>query len=77
MASLNIRKFDGMVLFAGLSASPCSADFPTGGFTQTLSGFTKLRFVVPSEVGLPKPNQLNAAHFFGFFASHLFTKASF
>jgi len=57
--------------------SLCSADFPTGEFTQTLSGFTKLRFVVPLELGVPKPFQLNAAHFVGFFASHLFTKASF
>jgi hypothetical protein len=37
--------------------SLCSADFPTGGFTQTLSGFTKLRFVVPLELGVPKPFQ--------------------
>ncbi len=73
MASLNIRKFDGMVLFAGLSASPCSADLPTGGFTQTLSGFTKLRFVVPSESGLPKPFQQNAAHFVVFFNAHQLT----
>jgi hypothetical protein len=47
------------------------------GRTQTLSGFTKLRFVVPLELGVPKPFQQNAAHFVVFFASHLFTKASF
>jgi len=32
---------------------------------------------LPKMVGLPKPFQQNAAHFVGFFASHLFTKASF
>jgi hypothetical protein len=47
------------------------------GLTLTLSGFTKLRFVVPLELGVLKPFQQNAAHFVGFFASHLFTKASF
>jgi hypothetical protein len=30
-----------------------------------------------SQEGVPKPFQQNAAHFVGFFASHLFTKASF
>jgi hypothetical protein len=29
------------------------------------------------ELGVLKPFQQNAAHFVGFFASHLFTKASF
>ncbi len=75
MASLNIRKFDGMVLFAGLPASFHYAVFLNfyEGRTQTLSGFTKLRFVVPLELGVPKPFQLNAAHFVGFFNAQAFT----
>jgi hypothetical protein len=41
-----------------------------------IAGFISLRRL-PSELGLLKPFQQNASHFVGFFASHLFTKASF
>jgi hypothetical protein len=41
-----------------------------------IAGFISLRRL-PSELGLPKPFQQNAQHFVGFFASRLFTKASF
>jgi hypothetical protein len=74
MSWLKIIKFTQTL--TGLPASPSSLNLYEGR-TQTLSGFTKLRFVVPLELGVPKPFQLNAAHFVGFFASHLFTKASF
>ena len=74
MSWLKIIKFTQTL--TGLPASPSSLNLYEGR-TQTLSGFTKLRFVVPLELDLLKPFQLNAAHFVGFFASHLFTKASF
>jgi hypothetical protein len=43
------------------------------GRTQTLSGFTKLRFLVPSELGVLKPFQQNAAHFVVFFNARQLT----
>jgi hypothetical protein len=47
----------GYAVKSGLPASFHYAVFLRVGRTQTLSGFTKLRFVVPSELGVPKPFQ--------------------
>ncbi len=70
MSWLKIIKFTQTL--TGLPASPSSLNLYEGR-TQTLSGFTKLRFVVPLELGVPKPFQLNAAHFIGFFNAQAFT----
>ena len=87
MSWLKIIKFT-QTLFQDCRFSLCSKRLPKMAgvpkpFQQNAQHlFQDCRFSLcskrlPKMAGVLKPFQQNAAHFVGFFASHLFTKASF